>query len=79
MYLFDRESVGHHLAQERYDVKHRMVAGALLPGIIDGGKIRPNGEITKQGQRILQHSMKMDPSCRKRPRIAMIEMRLPCH
>jgi len=32
------------------DVQECMVAGALLPGIIDGGTIRLNGEITEQGQ-----------------------------
>jgi len=62
----DRRERNHH------DVQQRMVAGALLPGIIDGSKIRSNGEITKQGQRILHHSMKMDPSCWKRPRSATI-------
>jgi len=54
------------------DVKQRMVAGALLPGIIDGGKIRPNGKIKEQGHGILQHSTKTDPSCRKRPTIVTI-------
>ena len=37
------------------DIEQRMVAGALLAGIIDGGKVRPNGKITQQGHRILQH------------------------
>ncbi len=54
------------------DIEQRMVAGALLPGIIDGGKIRPNGTITEQGHGILQHSTKTDLSCRKMPTIATI-------